>query len=128
MDEGNPLRDKSNYQGRKLALLVVSIAIPSLFYYLRLALAFSATRAPVGSAAYVWLMRGSTAALLLFFVAQIAAGWHLRRLFRKPGPPLLRALQIAGIIAVCGAFSIGAAVLAESFAYEMLIRSHKMNF
>jgi hypothetical protein len=68
-------------------------------------------------------MRGSTAALALFFVAQFAAAWYLRRLFRRPRSSLARGLQIAGIAVVCGAISIGAAVLIESFALEMLIRT-----
>jgi uncharacterized membrane protein len=121
--ESNPLHDKTNYQGRKLALLLVAVAVPVLFYYLRLAMAFAATRAGAGSSASLWLMRGSTAALVLFFVAQLAGAWYLRRLFRRPRSSLSRGLQIAGIAVIGGAFSIGAAVLIESFALEMLIRT-----
>lgn len=121
--ESNPLHDKSNYQGRKLALLLVAVTVPMLFYYVRLAMAFAATRTGAGSNAFQWLMRGSTAALVLFFVAQCGAAWYLRRLFRKPRSSVVHGLQIAGIAVVCGAFSIGAAILLESFAYEMLIRT-----
>jgi hypothetical protein len=126
MDEGNPLHDKTNYQGRKLALLLLALAVPVLFYYFRLALAFAAARAGAGSEAYAWLMRGSTSALMMFFPSQLASAWYLRRLFRKPQSPVVRAAQIAGIATICGAISIGAALLLESFAYEMLIRSRAL--
>jgi len=121
--ESNPLHDKTNYQGRKLALLLIAIAVPVLFYYSRLAMAFAATRAGAGSNASFWLMRGSTGALVLFFVTQLVSALYFRRLFRRPQSSLARSLQIAGIALICGAFSIGAAILLESFAYEMLIRT-----
>ncbi|HEX4232420.1 MAG TPA: hypothetical protein VHZ07_27390 [Bryobacteraceae bacterium] len=121
--ESNPLHDKTNYQGRKLALLLVAIGVPALFYYLRLAMAFAATRAGAGSSAFLLLMRGSTAALVLFFVTQFAAACYLRRLFRRPRSSLARGLQIAGIAVACGAISIGAAILIESFALEIVIRT-----
>jgi hypothetical protein len=121
--ESNPLHDKTNYQGRKLVLLLVAIGVPALFYYFRLAMAFAATRAGTGSSEFIWLMRGSTAALVLFFVTQFAAAWYLRRLFRRPKSSLAHGLQVAGIAVMCGAVSIGSAVLIESFALEMLIRT-----
>lgn len=121
--DSNPLHDKTNYQGRKLAALLLAIAVPAFLYYFRIALAFAAARARTESAASLWLMRSSTAALVLFFVAQLAAAWYLRRLFRRPRSVPAQALQVTGIVVVCGAISIGAAVLLESFAYELLIRT-----
>jgi hypothetical protein len=121
--DSNPLHDKTNYQGKKLAALLLAMAVPVFLYYFRIALAFAAARTGTEPVASLWLMRSSTAALVLFFAAQLAAAWYLRRLFRKPRSAPARALQVVGIALVCGAFSIGAAVLLESFAYELLIRT-----
>ncbi|MGC2657512.1 MAG: hypothetical protein WA324_06015 [Bryobacteraceae bacterium] len=119
----NPLHDKTNYQGAKLARLLAALAIPTFLYYARLALAVAASRAGIGTPAFLWLMRSSTAVLVLFFGAEIVAALYLRRLFRAPKSTLGRVVQVGAIAAVCGALSIGAAVLLESFAYEMLIRT-----
>ena len=78
----NPLHDKTNYQGAKLARLLAALAIPMFLYYARLALAVAASRAGIGTPAFLWLMRSSTAVLVMFFAAEIVAALYLRRLFR----------------------------------------------
>jgi hypothetical protein len=115
--------DAGRYQGKRLLYLVVAICLPAALLYMRLVCGIAATDSRIGASQSVWLGRFSMAALLLFFVVQLASARYVQRFLQPRLTPIGNTLQYLVVFAFCVLLSLTGAVVLEAFGFDLFLRA-----
>ena len=119
-----PRHDRSQYEGKNLARLLVAIGLPAGLLYLRILLSSVANYTNALTAAQInRLTLLSNLLLVAFFLVQILCARYIQRLVPPRHTPIGRSLQFAGVLLLCVVMSVTGAVVLEAFGYNFLIRS-----
>ncbi len=111
------------YQGKRLLHLVLAICLPAALLYLRLVCGLAATDTRIAPRQSLWLTRFSTAALLLFFIAQLASAHYVQRLLHPRQTAAGNTLQYLAVLAFCILLSLTGAVVLEAFGFDLFLRA-----
>jgi hypothetical protein len=118
-----PRHSVERYQGKRLLGLVVAICLPAALLYLRLVCGIAATDSRITPRQSIWLTRVSIAALLLFFVVQLACARHLQRLLQPRQTPVGNAVQYLAVFSFCILLSLTGAIILEAFGFDAFLRT-----
>lgn len=121
------VRDRTRYQGKNLALLLLAMGLPAAMLYLRILLGtivgYTHHMSPPELNRLTLL---SNAALVAFFVVQLACAVYIQRLVPPRRSPVGRFLQYLAVLALCVVLSITGAVLFEGFGVAILMRAGRL--
>lgn len=119
----SPKDSAERYQGKRLFYLVLAICLPAALLYLRLVCGIAATDSRVAPEQSLWLERLSTAALLAFFIAQVACARYLQRLLEPRRTAAGNALQYLAALVFCALLSLTGAIVLEAFGFNVFLRA-----
>jgi hypothetical protein len=122
-NEEKPRHSAERYQGKRLLYLVLAICLPAALLYLRIVCGIAATDSRIAISQTVWLARLSMAALLLFFIAQLASARYVQRLLQPRQTPVGNALQYLAVFGFCMLFSLTGAIILEAFGFNVFLRA-----
>jgi hypothetical protein len=114
--------DRTRYQGKNRAYLILAICIPVGLLYLRLVLGLAATEARVEPQQAGRLNQLSTVVLYVFYGAQCICAWYVQQKTTRPGPLVKRAAAYVTVLLVCVFCSITGAVMLEAFGLNVFLR------
>ncbi len=115
--------DKSRYQGRNLAYLLLAICLPAALLFLRILFGVIATDRRVTPEQSDQLVVIANIALGFFFAAQLLCALYVQRLVPPRQTRRGRALQYAGVLVLCLLFSVTGAVILEAFGLNLFLRT-----
>jgi len=114
--------DRTRYQGKNLAYLVLAICIPAGLLYLRLVLGLTATEGRIEPQQASRLNQFSAVVLYLFYGVQCICAWYIQQKTTKPGTLVKRAAVYVIVLLVCLFCSVTGAVMLESLGLNVFLR------
>lgn len=115
--------DKTRYQGKNLAYLLLAICLPAALLFLRILFGVIAADLRITPEQSAYLVVIADVALALFFIAQLLCAVYLQRLVPPRPTRAGRALQYAGVLIMGLLFSITGAVMLEAFGLNVFLRA-----
>ena len=115
--------DKTRYQGRNLAYLLLAICLPAALLFLRILFGVIATDRRVTPEQSASLVVVANIALVLFFAVQLLCALYVQRLAPPRRTRAGQALQYAGVLLMCVFFSLTGAVILEAFGLNLFLRA-----
>ena len=115
--------DRSRYQGKNFALLIVATCAPAAVLYLRLVIEVVAEHGHVSSGVARTLGTTSVVILVLFCCVQLVCAAYLQRLIKPGTTALTKAFRFTGALLIGLLISITGAIMLEAFGINVLIRA-----
>ncbi len=122
-----PKHDRTQYEGKNLARLLLAMGLPAALLYFRILLSTigsytqALTPAQISRLGFM-----SNLILVTFCLVQIFCARYVQRLVPPGKTALGRSLQYAAVLLMCVFFSVTGAIVLESFGYIFLLRSGRV--
>lgn len=114
--------DRSQYQGKKLLLLLIALFGPAFVLFLKMVCGIAGSAQRVTASQLRWLSLSSYTILALFLLLQIVCARYVQRLLPPASSRIAEAAQYAGVLLVCLFISYCGAVSCEAFGYVVFLR------
>jgi hypothetical protein len=116
---------KEQYQGKNLLMLLIALCGPAGLLFLRSVFGRAGQPESGAAAPTATLQTVSTTMLVLFYLAQIAAAWYMRRMLPARHAWWSQSLQFFGLLVMGLFFSLVGATMLEAFGYSLWMRLHR---
>ena len=123
MDSSVRQHDKTRYQGKNLAYLLLAICLPAALLFLRILFGVIATDRRVTPEQSAHLALIADIALVIFFIAQVLRAAYVQRLAPRRPTRVGRLFQYAAVLVMCVFFSLTGAVMLEAFGLNLFLRA-----
>ncbi len=122
-----PKHDRTQYEGKKFARLLLAIGLPAALLYFRILLsAVGNYTQPITATQIGRLAFMSNLVLAAFCLVQILCARYIQRLVPPSQTALGRSFQYAAVLLMCIFFSVTGAIVLESFGYIFLMRTGRI--